>query len=114
METGLIVADVVRELHPVLKTAATLTAAFPKLGDETETTIEERWDYTVSCLIAAVTDSASELRITIHKVTHSKTINSSSDRAEMERKGEVIYDKKVYQDLFDKISVEVKRRQAVQ
>jgi hypothetical protein len=32
----------------------------------------------------------------------------------MERKGEVIYDKKVYQDLFDKISVEVKRRQAVQ
>lgn len=111
METGLIVADVERELSGGWKTVAALAHLFSLGADETET--EERWDYRVNCLITKINESSAEVRINIHKVTHSKTTYHKEDKTEVKQEPEAIYDQKIYQDFFNKISVEVKRRQAM-
>ena len=112
METGLIVADVERELSSGWKAVAALSHLISLGADETET--EERWDYRVSCLITKMNESSAEVRINIHKVTHSKITDHKEDKAEVKQEPEAIYDQKIYQDFFNKIRVEVKRRQAVQ
>lgn len=115
METGLITGDIEKTLSPGLKAAAKLADKLTDFGaGKKETTIEEGWDYQVNCLITAVSDSMSELRVTIHKVTHSTTTTSNSDAAQVKREPETIYDQKVYQNLFNKIKVEVQRRQTLQ
>ena len=115
METGLIAADIEKQLNAGLKMAAILFDSLMDFGaDETETTIEEGWEYHINCVITAIDDSSTQVRLTVHKVTHSTTTYSNSDMVKVEREPETIYSENVYQDLFSKIRVEAKRRQARQ
>ena len=111
METGLIVADVERELSGGWKVASALFHLFSWGADESES--EERWDYRLNCMITEMNESSAEVRINIHKVTHTKTTYHKENKTEVKQEPEAIYDQKIYQDFFNKISVEVKRRQAM-
>jgi len=118
METGRIIGDVEKKQSPGLKVGATVADILTNFGaDKTETTIVDGWDYHVNCLITAVSDSSAEVHVTMEKVTHgtkTTTTNDDSYQVEVKQGPEIVYDEKVFRNLFDKIKVEVMRRQTMQ
>ena len=96
MESGLIVADVDRETS---SGSQFMQALFSGSISDKNTVIE------VSATLNKLNDTNQELRLNIQETnyTSSGKVNDINH----------IYDEKVYQDLFNQIIVEVKRREAM-
>ncbi|MCK4303409.1 MAG: hypothetical protein KAY24_04160 [Candidatus Eisenbacteria sp.] len=66
--------------------------------------------YEASCMVGKLSDSASEVRINIQETTYGE---SSAFSGTSKQKARQIYDPEIYAALFNAITVEVKRREAI-
>ena len=65
----------------------------------------------VSCMLNKISDRSTEIRMNIQEVTYGQSSEYSGTGKQGAR---TIYDEEVYQNLFNEITVEVKRREAMQ
>lgn len=107
METGLIVAEVQRASSTTRRSTGTV------LGDVIEiitgATVAEGSSFELSCIVGPITDSTTEVRLSIHVTTYGSA-NTNGVRRES---SEQIYDPEVFREFFNQIDVEVRRRQAM-
>jgi hypothetical protein len=107
MPSGLIVAYVEREAIGTTQVAGSLLEALLATNSGTMTTASAGFE--LSCLVNKINETASEVRLSIHETAYSNP-GESGARAQ---RTEQIYDEKVFQNFFNQISVEVKRREAM-
>ena len=101
MASGLIVANADRKTSGVLQFMQALFIGYvPDKGSEIE----------ITCMVNKLSDQTSELRMNIREVKYGQSsVWSSSGKQDVKQ----IYDEKIYQALFNEITVEVKRREAL-
>ena len=63
-----------------------------------------------SCMVNKINDTSSEVRINIQEVKYGQASKWSGTSKQNSKQ---IYDEKIYQELFNQITVEVKRREAM-
>jgi len=104
--SGLIVADVQRPHRATRESASSL-------GDVVEilsgATVTEGSGFELSCIVNPISDTATEIRLTLHVTTFGSP-NTNGVRRE---RSEQIYDPEVFREFFNQIDIEVKRRQAI-
>jgi len=101
MDAGLIVANVDRATSGGSQLAQALFLGYvANKGTEVE----------VSCMVNKLSETNSEVRINIQEVNYGQ---SSVWSGTSKQKSKTIYDTKLYNNLFNQIQVEVKRREAI-
>jgi hypothetical protein len=101
MDAGLIVANVDRSTSGGSQLAQALFFGYvADKGSEVE----------VSCMVNKLSETNSEVRINIQEVRYGQ---SSVWSGTGKQKSKTIYDTKLYNNLFNQIQVEVKRREAI-
>lgn len=107
LQAGLIVAYVDRATSGTTRVAGSLLEAILTSNSGTITTAGAGFE--LSCLVNKINETASEVRLSIHETAYS----DPSEGGTRTQKTTQIYDEKVFQNFFNQITIEVKRREAM-
>ena len=107
MQAGLIVAYVDRAASASTQAAGSLVGILVEAGSGVTTTAGAGFE--LSCIVNKISETTSEVRLSIHESAY----NSMSSGGVRNQKTTQIYDAEVFQNFFDQLTIEVKRRQAM-
>ena len=107
MQSGLIVAYVDRASSATTKSAGSLFGALLEASSGATTT--EGAGFELSCIVNKISETTSEVRLSIHESAY----GSTTSRGTRNQKTTQIYNAQAFQNFFNQIILEVKRREAL-
>jgi len=105
MQAGLIVAYVDRASSAATETTGSLLGALFTANSGTTTTAGTGFE--LSCIVSKISETSTEMRLSIHKTAYGKSGSTVNQKTKQ------IYNTKVFQNFFNQVIIEVKRREAM-